>query len=437
MMMTTLFSLRFFRRPARRRPVLMTLAVAALLAGCEKKADELFTETGEPGAFVLGGFPSGGPPAALKYAPGERVPVFVGYNAPDNLRDITVFQVVNRQDSAVVITAPAGGTFDPISGTTVQRVDYVVPAGLANALPVRVDLTSTFQNGGTRLRRFSYTVADAPTLRAGTPAATFRNNLGAAGQTAGDLIGYALVLNEGGVSAPPVVAPARLFKSVDSLVAYAQVGTGAFVRQLRVAAPTAGAANSRTVDVRVPATATAGQAVTFRFVAFAGLATPAALTTAPVTLVAAPVALGAVRRGTLSFGAGSAPDSLAFNLRTGLPEPAANPAAAKDLQVSGLSATGALTLNAPNTTRYLRLTAAQAAATPLATATASAVAQLLVNAPTTTPAGVLTADLGPVAVGDMFAVRVRGAEPALLRVIGIRPSTTGGIGRVRFEYRLL
>ncbi len=428
MIMTPLFSLPPCWRAARLLPA---LAVAGLLAGCEKKTDELFTKTGEPGAFVLGVPPTGGPAAALKFAPGERVPVAVAYNAADNLRDITVFQVVNRQDSAVVATVPAGGgTFEPAAGLTVQRLDYIVPAGLANALPVRVDLTTTFQNGGTRLRRFTYTVASAPTLRAGTPAATYRNNLGANGQVAGDVIGYALVLNEGGVSAPPVTAPARLFKSVDSLVAYAQVGTDAFVRQSRVLAPTAGAANTRTVDVRVPAGATAGQAVTFRFVAFAGLATPAVLTTAPVT-VAAPAPLGAVRRGTLSFGAGSTPDSLAFNLRTGLNEPAASAATAKDLQVSGLSAAGALTLNAPNTTRYLRLTATQIAATPFATASASTVAQLLVNA----PASSLSADLGPVAVGDVFAVRVRGAEPALLRIVAVRPSATGGIGRVKFEYR--
>ena len=49
-----------------------------------------------------------------------------------------------------------------------------------------------------------------------------------------------------------------------------------------------------------------------------------------------------------------------------------------------------------------------------------------------------SADLGTPAVGDMYAVKLRGtAEVLLLRVLAVRASTAGGVGRLRFEYRSL
>jgi hypothetical protein len=103
----------------------------------------------------------------------------------------------------------------------------------------------------------------------------------------------------------------------------------------------------------------------------------------------------------------------------------------KDLQVSGLSSTGGLTLNAPNTTRYYKLTAAQLAAAPYATATANAIGNLVFQ-------NTLVADLGTATAGDVYAVKVRGtSEVMLLRIQAVRSSTSGGIGRVKFEYRSL
>lgn len=101
--------------------------------------------------------------------------------------------------------------------------------------------------------------------------------------------------------------------------------------------------------------------------------------------------------------------------------------------MSGLSSTSssALTLSAPNTTRYYKLTSAQLAASPYATATANQVGLLLYQ-------NAASADLGTPAAGDVYAVRLRGASTyALLRVLGTRASTGGGIGRVKFEYRTL
>lgn len=65
---------------------------------------------------------------------------------------------------------------------------------------MRLDLTLTFPDGGTRLRRFTYQVASAPTLAFCSPAATYLNGLAATAQAEGDLIGYAITLNAGGIS---------------------------------------------------------------------------------------------------------------------------------------------------------------------------------------------------------------------------------------------
>lgn len=414
------------------------LAAAGLLAlgACDKEIEKPYQVQDEGGFATLGAAPNG---LLTKYAPGEVVQLAVGYNADDQIRDVTVFQVINRQDSAVVSTTPAaGGSLVTTSGLTALIVPYTVPAGLANKTPVRVDVTTTFQNGATRLRRFTYNVAAAPTLRLGTTASpttitTFRNNLAAVAQAEGDIIGYNLVINEGGIATVPTTpSAATLFKNVDSLTTFYRIGSGAPVRAGVVLNPSTGAANARTVDVRVPAGAQ-GQPVTYSFTAYAGpyFATAVA---APINIVA-PGALGRVRTGRITTGANSPQDSASYDLRLGANVTNAAAATTKDAYAyvaatsSGANAVG---MRAENTTVYYRIPAAQAAAGYYTTATANAVGTLLYQ-----QASALTGNPGVVAANDLFAVRVRGAEPMLLRVVGVRNSTSGATGRITFEYRAL
>ena len=410
--------------------LLPLLAGLVLLAGCKKDIPTYYQLVAAPGFFNLGilGATALNTAFNTKYAPGETIPITALYNASDNLTTITVFQAT-KTDSSQVGSYPAGGTFNQALQSTAQTVPYVVPAAHPSGTVVRVDVTLTFANGGTRLRRFSYTVANAPTLAFGSPAATYRNGLSATAQSEGDLIGYALTLNAGGISTSTTLAT-NLFKNVDSLVYYARVGTtGALQRQGVVKTPTAGAENKRTIDVRMPTGAAAGGGATFVFTAFAQ--NTATTLTTPLLAVGAATPFKTVRQGRVSFGGGLSSDSLAFNLVAGLNEPAANAATAKDLQVNGLSSTGFLTLNTSNTTRYYKLTAAQLADAPYATASANSIGTLLYQ---NTP----TADLGTPAVGDVYAVRLRGTtEVMLLRILALKASTTGGVGRVRFEYRSL
>ncbi|RTQ46562.1 hypothetical protein EJV47_21675 [Hymenobacter gummosus] len=404
------------------------------LGACEKEIEKPYQVQDDGGFATIGAAPSG---LQTKYAPGETVRLVVGYNAADQVRDVTVFQVVNRQDSAVVSTTPAGGTIGT-SGLTELVIPYVVPANLANKIPVRVDVTTTFQNGATRLRRFAYNVAAAPTLRLGTTASpttitNFRNNLAATAQAEGDIIGYNLVINEGGIGAIPTTpSTATLFKNVDSLTTFYRIGAGAPVRAGVVLNPSTGAANARTVDVRVPAGAQ-GQNVTYSFTAYAGPYT-ASVTAAPVSIVA-PAALTRLRTGRITAGAGSPQDSAAYDLRLGANVLNSAAATTKDAYAFvATTSTGANTLGmrAENTTLYYRVPAATVATGYFANASANAVGTLLY-----TNAASLTANPGPVAPNDVFAVRVRGAEPMLLRVIGVRPSASGSTGRITFEYKAL
>ena len=409
------------------------LAGLALLAGCKKELDDYYQPVATAGYFVVGL-----PNATLsttsttafnaKYAPGETIPIIAGYNLTDNPATITVFQAT-KTDSAQVGSYPVGGTFLPSAQLTTQTVPYKVPTTYPVGTSVRLDLTLTFPDGGTRLRRFTYQVASVPTLAFGSPAATYRNGLAATAQAEGDLIGYAITINAGGISTSTTPV-ANLFKNVDSLVYYARVGTtGPLLRQGVIRTPTAGVENKRTIDLRVPSGAASGGGASFVFIAYAQYVATQ-LTTA-VLPVGAATPLRTTRTGRLAFGGGVTTDSLAFNLVTDLNEPAANAATGKDLQVNGLSSTGTLAVTTPNTTRYYKLTSAQLAANPYATATANTVGALLYQ---NTP----SADLGTPAVGDVYAVKLRGtAEVMLLRVLAVRASTAGGVGRLRFEYRSL
>ncbi len=417
--------------------VLALPLLGALLGGCKKELDDYYHAPDDDSAMDAGFAGLGLPRTALaaRYAPGETVPLFVTFNEADQLRDITVFHVINKMDSTTTGTYPANGVLNAAGGLLAQAVPYVVPAA-TNGVPVRVDVTLRFQNGATRLRRFTYNVAQPVTLKFGATPATYRNTLAATAQTEGDIIGYSLIINETGIGVvptPPALPTAAnpLFKAVDSLTTFYRIGNGAPVRVGVIRNPSNGAANTRTVDVTIPRGAQ-GQPITYSFTAYG--AVQAVTVTAPTLNVVAATPLATLRTGRVSGGPNATPDSLAFNLRTGLLEPAANPPTAKDLFVSGVGSSS-ISLSAANTTRYTKLTAAQIDRGLYTTATANTAGTLLYTNGLT--AGLVSADLGTVAAGDVYAVRIRGAELALLRILSVRPSSAGSNARVRFEYKLL
>lgn len=121
-------------------------------------------------------------------------------------------------------------------------------------------------------------------------------------------------------------------------------------------------------------------------------------------------------------------------MRTGLIEPAANPATAKDLFVSGVS--GGVYLSAANTTRYTKITPLQLDRGFYSAPTANAVGMAF-YANGVASAASMNADLGLVAAGDVYAVRIRAAEFAVLRILSVKPSVAGSNARLRFEYKML
>jgi len=408
--------------------------VACGLASCEKEpVDTYYQLQSEPGLALI----NSNLTTITRYAPGETIPVVVGYNQTDAIRDFTVFQVVANQDSMIVGTYPVSNpTVDPTSRLMVQAIPYVVPANLANKTAVRVDVTTNFANGGSRMRRFTYNVASAPTIKlAATSPVTYRNGLAATAQSAGDLIGYSLVLNEGGIATVPTTpTTSTLFKAIDSLSYFYQIGTQTPVRIGSIRNPTTGAANARTVDVRIPTTVPVGQPVRFVFATYAqptAISQPyVAFVTTPTLTTVAPTLLSSTRRGAVSFGPGSSPDSLAFNLKLGQNEPAANAATAKDLVATGSTATS-ITLSVGNTTRVFQVPTSLVPATYYTQSSANTVGNFVYQ-------NTLVSDLGSATVGNVYAIKVRGtAEVMLLRITGVRLGTNGSIGRVKFEYRSL
>jgi len=411
------------------RTLLLVLPLLGLLLGsCKKELDDYYTVDSEPGFAGLGL-----PRVALapRYAPGDAVPLFVSFAETDQLRDVTVYQVVAKLDSAVLGTYPAAGTYNTTGGLQVMPVPYTVPVR-TNGLSVRVDVTLNFQNGSSRMRRFTYNIAAPITLKFGTTPATYRNTLAATAQAEGDVIGYSLITNETGIGVVPTLpalpTPANpLFKAVDSLTTFYRIGNGAPVRAGVVRNPSNGAANTRTVDVTIPRGAQ-GQPITYSFTAYG--AVQAVTVTAPTINVTSPTPLATLRTGRIAGGPNVTLDSLAFNLRTGTIEPAANPVTAKDLFLSGTGST--VTLSAANNTRFYRATPAQVAAGFYTSPNAN-------NAATTyyLNTAAALADVGAVAANDVFAVKVRGAEVMLLRILSVKPGTGGAAARVRFEYRSL
>ncbi|WP_426490777.1 hypothetical protein [Hymenobacter sp. 102] len=411
------------------QPLVLTglLALGLVTASCQKEEfDDHYTLQDDAG---FGSVSTIGGSLATKYAPGETVPVIVAFNQADNLKDITVFQVINKLDSMVVGTYSANGQYQSTPQLYTQIVPYTVPGTLANKTPVRVDVTLNFADGSKRLRRFTYTAANSPTLKFGTTPVTYRNGLSATQQSSGDVLGYSILLNEGGIATVPTAgSTATLFKNVDSLTYFVRSGTDAPKRLGVVRGPSAGAATTVTVNAPVPANSN-GQTLTYSFVAYAQN-TSTSLTAAPINIVGPTSFATALKTGRVVFGAGAPADSVAFNLKTALNEPNNGPTANKDLYVSGISTTS-FTLAAANTTRYYKLTPAQVASGLYTSATANAIGLLLFQNTT-------SADLGIVAVNDVYAVRVRGTgEMMLLRVTGIKSSSAGSTGRVKFEYRTL
>ncbi|MBH8558503.1 hypothetical protein [Hymenobacter negativus] len=418
--------------------LLLALPVLGLLlGGCKKnELDDFYhAPTNESSDSGFAGLALPRVPLSARYAPGDAVPLYVTYNETDQLRDITVFQVVNKADSAQTGVYPANGAFNASGGLLAQAVPYVVPTA-TNGVPVRVDVTLTFQNGAKRLRRFTYNIAQPITLKFGATSATYRNTLANTAQSEGDIVGYSLIINETGIGVlptpPALPTPANpLFKAVDSLTTFYRIGTGAPVRVGVIRNPSNGAANTRTVDVTIPRN-TNGQPVTFSFTAYG--AVQAVTVTAPTINVTNPTVLATLRTGRISGGPNATPDSVAFNLRTGTLEPAANPPTAKDLFVSGVS--GGVYLSAANTTRYTKITPLQLDRGFYTTATANAAGTAL-YANGVASASSVSADLGPVAAGDVYAVRIRGAELGLLRILSVKQSSAGSNARVRFEYKTL
>ena len=156
--------------------------------------------------------------------------------------------------------------------------------------------------------------------------------------------------------------------------------------------------------------------------------------TAPPINVTSPTALATLCTGRISGGPNATPDSLAFNLRIGFIEPVANLPATKDLFVSGVS--GGVFLLAANTTRYTKITSLQLDRGFYSAPTVNATGTVLYANGVVSTASV-SADLGPVAAGDVYAVRIRAAEFALLRILSVKPSVAGSNARVRFEYKTL
>ena len=422
------------------RPAAALAFAGLLLAGCKKDLEKPYSVVGDDQFPTL--LSNSLTSLATKYAPGEVVPIelqFAQQDAP--IQEIRVYQRIEPSpDSAIVQTLPASrAAFSRRKFADTLVVNFIMPSG-PNKSRVRFSAQVVSANGLTKTRSVNFRLAEAtPTVRINS--ATNVTAPANGPLVSGDVIRYALVLNENGINtyperpAAPPPPTAVLFNNLDSLVTYVRVGTTTERRFARQRLPTAGAqtgaATTLNLDLALPA-GSSGQTVTFRFEAksrYAG--TPnfraSSATSAPVTL-GATTALAPARTVTLTYTGTTGGDLAAYDLTTFTPVPVAGPATSKDIAITSTASNAVRlqTLNpttgmpTPTPTRFVRLATGGAAAYNNATLNSIRQAYL-----TATTANQVT-QLDNVVVGDVLVARVRGLDQyAILSVTGInRTSAT-------------
>lgn len=415
---------------------LMPLLAVVLLGSCDKDLDTYYSETGPQyptfTANALG--------TATKYAPGEIVQFELRFaQQTDPIQEIRILQKIEpNRDSTLVQTIPYRPAFSRIRQSDTLLVNYTVPAG-QNKANVRVDAVVVSSNGQTKLRTFSFRLAEAtPSIRLN--AATNVTAPGTSTPVPGDVVRFPVVLNEGGINtATALTTTGTLRKDLDSLITYITVGSAAERRFARQRVPTAGtqsgAATTVNVDLTLPA-GSAGQPVVFRFEVkslYQDRTPPlapgvrAATVTAPTITPGTPTALAAARTVTLSYAGATGGDLAAYDLTTFAPVAAAASAGTKDVAITS-TATNAVRLQSLNATatppvtatRFVRLTTGGAAA--YTNATLNSIRQTFL----TTAAASQVTQLDNVVVGDVVIARLRGLDQyAIFTVTGInRTSAT-------------
>ncbi|MCB2407655.1 hypothetical protein [Hymenobacter lucidus] len=405
-----------------RRTLLLALLGPAL-AACDTELEKPYQEVGgQIPTFLANSLNT-----TTKYATGEIVSFelrFAQQTAP--IREIRILQKIEPgRDSTLVQTIPYRAAYSRINRADTLLVNYVVPAGV-NKANVRVDAVVVADNGQSKVRSFSFRLAEpTPTITIDAP-----TNVTApsdAARAPGDVVRFPVRLNVGGINTAAAITTAgTLYKDIDSLITYVKVGTQAERRVARQRVPVGtGAQTGGTVglnvDVTLPA-GSSGQPLVYRFEvksrfqdkptlpAPAGApsirsssATAAAIT--PTT----PTALAAVRSATLVFSGTAGGDQAAYDLTNFTTVPAGDLPASKDVSISSI-ATNAVQLKPLNATKFVRSTAAVYAA-----ATLNSIRQAYQTA---TSAQVVQLD--NVVVGDVVIARLRNADQyVIFTVTGI------------------
>ena len=410
------------------------LALALLATGCKKDLDDFYTGTGPQFPTLLTTNALGN---ATKYAPGETVTFELQFaQQTDPIKQIVILQKVEpARDSAAVQTIPYAPAFSKRKNVDTLLVSYVVPAGANKAL-VRVDARVESQNGQSKTRTFFFRLAEAtPTIVINSGPTNVTLPTATATGAPGDIIRYNVTLNKGGISTAPippaslaVIPPGILYKDLDSLVTYAQVGTAAERRVVRTKLTASGAELTTNVDIPLPA-GSAGQPITFRFEVKAR--TPARAVSATATAVYTPAVatpFGAVRTGTLTYTGTTGGDLAAYDLTTFAAVPAAGPATSKDLVISS-TATNAVQFRTLSTgTRLVRSTTAAYTAATLTN---------IRQAYNATAAASQLTTLDNIAVGDVIILKLRGLDQyAVVQVTGINRTTATDV-TVTFSVKAL
>lgn len=406
-----------------RRPTLGAALLGGLaLAGCDKEIDDYYTVVGEQVPTFAGNALG----TATKYATGETFTFELNFAQQTSpLRDVRLYQRVEPStDSTLVQTIPYAAAYSRLKNTDTLVVRYTAPAG-ANKANVRVSAFVTAQNGQSKFRTFNFRLAE-PTPTVKINAVT--NVTAAAGATPvpGDVVRYAVRLNDGGINAASsLTAAGTLYKDLDSLITYITVGTAAERRYLRQRVPVgagaqSGAATTINVDATLPS-GSGGQAVTFRFEAKSRyLGTPAvrtaSATAAPIT-PGTPTGLAAARTATLSYTGTTGGDLAAYNLAAFASVPATVAADTKDVAISS-TASNAVQLKALNTTKFVKSTTAVYNA-----ATLNSIRQVYQTAAST--AQLTTLD--GVQVGDVYVARLRNADQYVVFTVADLNRTTTGV----------